>query len=605
MKSFLCTFFFLVLDHVCMSQTDNVGAGRAMRFDGVDDMVVFSDVNHDLTLPFTVSAWLLMDPSVTYPVPIFVTNDNDPTYRGFWFFISNSLIWCEFGDGTGGSNPAFRKGKRATIPNLTGNWVHVAAVMSAPNSVQLYVNGIDVGGESMGDSQLTMASSFPGDRAKVGYFLSNNVVYRYNGLEDEVRLWKKALSQADIRDQMCVRLTGLESGLVGYWNFDETGGTVVRDQSATKNNGTAFGNPERVFSGAPIGDLANNMYATGWTGFTTSLNDFQDARSITVSNIVGDPSGIHVYRVNSAPSRVEGITLQQPTSSYFGVFLATLNSSSFFDASIANKVVGNCNAFGRESNSKSSWQETAKEVTSVVKRGEFVAGDAGGVALNIGPDIQTCESDPPVLIDTKITNAQVTFLWNTGATASSIQVTAPGTYWVKAFTPCGMEYDEIILTQLKSPDQINLGPDGKLCQGGSITLHPYNSNTDFDFLWQNGSTDQALVADRPGEYWVTIKNVCGVVRDTIVFSPPEIDRQSIPNVITPNGDNYNEYFVVDNQNDASCSLVIINRWGQRVFQSNVYKNDWNGSDLPAGVYFYYATNKCSGSDLKGSITLLK
>ena len=39
-------------------QTDNVGSGRALRFDGVDDFVDLGNTYHDLNLPFSISAWI-------------------------------------------------------------------------------------------------------------------------------------------------------------------------------------------------------------------------------------------------------------------------------------------------------------------------------------------------------------------------------------------------------------------------------------------------------------------------------------------------------------------------------------------------------------------
>mgnify|MGYP000886458056 CR=1 FL=1 len=61
----------------------------------------------------------------------------------------------------------------------------------------------------------------------------------------------------------------------------------------------------------------------------------------------------------------------------------------------------------------------------------------------------------------------------------------------------------------------------------------------------------------------------------------------IPNIITPNGDSMNEYFVIprlylypDN------ALNIYNRWGETVYKKINYSNDWNGSGLPNGVYYY-------------------
>jgi len=60
----------------------------------------------------------------------------------------------------------------------------------------------------------------------------------------------------------------------------------------------------------------------------------------------------------------------------------------------------------------------------------------------------------------------------------------------------------------------------------------------------------------------------------------------IPNVMTPNGDNKNDLFVIKNLEQwENPKLQILNRWGQVVYYDENYKNDWNGGKLVDGVYF--------------------
>ncbi|TDX02023.1 Ig-like domain-containing protein [Dinghuibacter silviterrae] len=64
----------------------------------------------------------------------------------------------------------------------------------------------------------------------------------------------------------------------------------------------------------------------------------------------------------------------------------------------------------------------------------------------------------------------------------------------------------------------------------------------------------------------------------------------IPNVITPNGDGKNDLFVVLGlENYPGSSLRIYNRWGSQVYQSEDYRNTWDGSGLNAGTYYYVLT----------------
>jgi len=66
-----------------------------------------------------------------------------------------------------------------------------------------------------------------------------------------------------------------------------------------------------------------------------------------------------------------------------------------------------------------------------------------------------------------------------------------------------------------------------------------------------------------------------------------LDRLFIPNVFTPNGDGANDLFEILGA-DAfdSIDLTVINRWGNEVYRSRDYRNDWNGGRLNNGTYYY-------------------
>ncbi|MGJ1453063.1 gliding motility-associated C-terminal domain-containing protein [Sphingobacterium spiritivorum] len=78
--------------------------------------------------------------------------------------------------------------------------------------------------------------------------------------------------------------------------------------------------------------------------------------------------------------------------------------------------------------------------------------------------------------------------------------------------------------------------------------------------------------------WSTVANV-----KVNVLSNPLI----VPNVITPNGDNINDKFVLKGiETYDRVSLTIINRWGNEVYRNANYDNTWEGLNLNAGTYFY-------------------
>lgn len=61
----------------------------------------------------------------------------------------------------------------------------------------------------------------------------------------------------------------------------------------------------------------------------------------------------------------------------------------------------------------------------------------------------------------------------------------------------------------------------------------------------------------------------------------------LPNIITPNNDGFNDKLVFGGlelypQNE----LIVFNRWNNNVFERRGYSNDWDGSELNEGTYFY-------------------
>ena len=69
----------------------------------------------------------------------------------------------------------------------------------------------------------------------------------------------------------------------------------------------------------------------------------------------------------------------------------------------------------------------------------------------------------------------------------------------------------------------------------------------------------------------------------------------VPSIFTPNGDDYNDNFVIpcllDKDEYPNSQVTIFNRWGDEVFRSGTpYAGDWNGTysgeELPVDTYFY-------------------
>lgn len=82
----------------------------------------------------------------------------------------------------------------------------------------------------------------------------------------------------------------------------------------------------------------------------------------------------------------------------------------------------------------------------------------------------------------------------------------------------------------------------------------------------------------------------------------------IPNVITPNGDDYNQYFkIIDLERYITNELKIFNRYGKRIYTKKDYQGEWDGENIREGVYFYVLKAEgYFGTDVfEGSITIMR
>lgn len=86
----------------------------------------------------------------------------------------------------------------------------------------------------------------------------------------------------------------------------------------------------------------------------------------------------------------------------------------------------------------------------------------------------------------------------------------------------------------------------------------------------------------------------------------------LPNAFTPNDDGQNDVLFVRGFSITDVYLIIYNRWGEKVFESNSINNGWdgtfNGEKVCSDVYGYYLEVTCFGGERfidQGNITVLK
>ena len=128
----------------------------------------------------------------------------------------------------------------------TNEWCHLAAVWGR-DGMKFYFNGFLVGTNAYLNSFAELQS---GDENLVGRDNAKGwgSFATFHGQMDEIRVWRVARSEEQIRANMSSSLSGQEEGLYGLWNFE---GDDVLDATKNKNHGKLVGNARIVAAPSP------------------------------------------------------------------------------------------------------------------------------------------------------------------------------------------------------------------------------------------------------------------------------------------------------------------------------------------------------------------
>ena len=195
----------------------------------------------------------------------------------------------------------------------TGTWTHVAVTRSG-TTLKIYVNGV------LDSTETNFAGPLPISFS--GYPVTFGIGYAFNGALSDVRVWNVERTAAEIADNKDKRLSGTETGLVGYWPMDEGAGVpanAVTGVAVTKNgyDGTA------------------DKGTMSWlTDSTLSFDDPTPVESITYTTTAAGGKWSEIAWTPSVPISSKGAKIVLSGAGTFendlGTF--TLNSLSFTQA---------------------------------------------------------------------------------------------------------------------------------------------------------------------------------------------------------------------------------------------------------------------------------
>jgi hypothetical protein len=290
---------------------------NAGTFDGTGDYVTCGGGSSITSLTaFTFAAWIKSSAATTAPL----------------FSFSNSSTEIEIKNPTNRSLLQLGPNNYRYFDNSTdlgsNTWHHVVFVMPGGNqsdidNSQMYVDGV-------AQAISTGVNTGP-QNSKSACQIAIYGGQVYTGLLDDVRLYNRALSPAEIQQLY----NAWSPDPVAYWNFEEGGGTTVNDKSGNANTGT-------------------------WNG---SGNHWVSGRSSKAGNFNGASDYVDVYSANlaSAFNGKEGtitswVKINSPSNdgTNRGIFMFFKDNNNYFE--IFKLTTGNLR-FRRYANSVYSQQD--------------------------------------------------------------------------------------------------------------------------------------------------------------------------------------------------------------------------------------------------------
>jgi gliding motility-associated-like protein len=136
--------------------------------------------------------------------------------------------------------------------------------------------------------------------------------------------------------------------------------------------------------------------------------------------------------------------------------------------------------------------------------------DVCNMIVDLGRDTTICTGSTLTLSNG---TANATFLWSTGSTSSSINVTSPGSYWVHVTSGNCLGADTINVAFANPSAPFDLGNDTIYCGPFTRTLSTGDPNT----VWSTGLTSSSISVSSPGLYWAEVSGSCQGQRDSIEF----------------------------------------------------------------------------------------
>lgn len=195
----------------------------------------------------------------------------------------------------------------------------------------------------------------------------------------------------------------------------------------------------------------------------------------------------------------------------------------------------------------------------------------------------------------------ITFEPNPNVDNPLVSASVPGTYTVTyTDNSCGIDTSLVVTFPPYPYTEVS---DTTLCNGTPWQIYamtdPVSNPNDVTYTWfdANGTqlgTGQYLNVTDEGAYTVVISNLCGDTHSDVAVIDYKLCDIKVPNVISLSSTDGNNLWYVTAEGIATFECVIVNRWGNTIYEFDDVNGAWDGTTeggklVAEGTYFYRIT----------------
>lgn len=329
------------------------------------------------------------------------------------------------------------------------------------------------------------------------------------------------------------------------------------------------------------------------------------------------------------PGKISGITVTGGTGSYSYTWFSSEDNINFTQLSATDPdyqpgTLTKTTWFYRSVGSGPCTVFDTVKITVLPKiSGNTIAGNQ-----------QICNVTPPAAITGPVPgggDGKYKYIWENRDAVTSLWEQAPGTYSSVNYSPSLLsretDYRRIVLsgennccrdTSLTITVEVDIMPQN-VTAGTDMTLNPYQFAVTMQGYFEGAGSGLWSVISSEGDpvcenwddpqtkvtklgfgenifRWIVSNGRCTADEKSVTYTVPKL---IIPEGFSPNGDEYNQKFIIPGLEYTTNELIIINTGGAVVYKATNYRTDdlanaWegldnNGDPLPEGTYYYLLT----------------